>query len=259
VNRDDLAQEFVDARLGRNQIAQPSALHEPFGLAEAYDVANAVSERWRGMGNQPRGIKIGLTYRPVWEKIGLRHPVWAPIYAEGIADGEISVADYVAPRIEVEVVLSLAALLEPGATRAEIARAVEWATLGFEIVDSHYPEWRLTPPDLVADFGCQAGLVLGDPVRVDGSDAPDLSQVEVGLVCDGEDIAKGSGMNVLDGPLSCLYELLSAPWAPTLRPGDLVATGSMTGRAHPVSAGQTWRITGAPSSPFGSRELRISP
>ena len=259
MKRDDLAQELVDARLAGAQLAQPSERYEPFGLAEGYDVADAVATRWRGLGSQPRGIKIALTYRPLWAKIGLRHPVWAPVYAEGLAGGELAVADYVAPRIEAEVVVSLASSLQPGATRAEIARAVESATLGFEIVDCHYPEWRLTPPDLVADFGCQAGLMLGAPVRIDGPGAPDLSQVRIGLACDGEDVANGSGLDVLDGPLSCLYELLSAPFAPTLQPGDLVATGSLTGRSHPVAAGQTWRITDVSSSRFESCELKITP
>jgi 2-keto-4-pentenoate hydratase len=258
MNRDALALALVDARVSRGQIPQPSELHESFDLAEAYEVASSVSERWRGLGNHQRGIKIGLTYRPVWEKIGLSHPVWAPVYAADIADGELSVSNYVAPRIEPEVVLSLRSDLEPGATRTELAQAVEWATLGFEIVDCHYPGWRLTPPDLIADFGCHAGLALAEPMRIDVQNS-DLSRVEVGLVCDDDEVASGSGTAVLDGPLDCLFELLSARSAPNLCSGDLIATGSLTGRSHPVSAGQTWRIVASPSSPLRSRELKIAP
>ncbi|HSY14734.1 MAG TPA: fumarylacetoacetate hydrolase family protein [Jatrophihabitantaceae bacterium] len=249
----------MNARSARGCIRPPSEQYQPFGLQEAYGLAASVAAGWRSIGNRSRGIKIGLTYRPAWEKLGLSHPVWAPVYEQGIVDGEVAESDLVSPRIEAEVVLALKEPLAPGATRAEVARAVEWAALSFEIVDCHFPEWKLTPPDLVADFGCHAGLAVGEPVRVDLAASPDLAQLEVSLTCDGDHVASGSGRDVLGGPIECLQELLAAPGAPSLASGDLIATGALTGRAHPVSAGQTWLITAGPSSPFRPAGLRIVP
>lgn len=89
--------------------------------------------------------------------------MWAPVYDDGLREGvdEFDVAGLVSPKMEVEVVLSFERPVPVGAGRQQIASAVGWAALGYEIVDCHYPGWALTPPDMVADFGCHAALVIG--------------------------------------------------------------------------------------------------
>jgi 2-oxo-3-hexenedioate decarboxylase len=121
-----------------------------------------------------------------------------------------------------------------------VAAAVEEIALAFEIVDCHYPDWKCTPADIVADHGFHAGLVVGRPVAVTGDEVLALRDVAVVLGCDGESVADGSGHDVLGGPAEALVELLASPFAARLEPGDVVSTGALTRVSHPGAPGQHW-------------------
>lgn len=257
---EQLARDIIAARRERRTLSRPTERHDPFNLANAYLVAQRVSARWTDLGHIPCGVKIGLTYRGVWERLGLNRPVWAPMYQDGVVCGtEVSVGDLVAPRIEAEVVVKLASALGPGASSEEISQAVEWAALGFELVDCHYPGWQLTPADLIADFGCHARLVVGQRM-VESAQVHEgaLAELNMTLVCDGEPVAAGGGADVLGGPLTALCELLAAADAPQLQAGDLVATGALTRGALPVTVGQCWQAIPTSRSPFSPSAVSIT-
>jgi 2-oxo-3-hexenedioate decarboxylase len=259
MHHDQLADDIIAARLARRTLIKPSDRDASFDLAEAYRVAACVSARWTGLGNARCGVKIGLTKRSAWTALGLNHPVWAPLYREAVVwSTDVHIGDMVAPRIEAEVVVGLASALGPGASCDEIVGALAWAALGFELVDSHFPGWRLTPPDLVADFGCHARLAVGrrrDEQEVLG--VKSLADLGVTLTCDGEQVAHGRGADVLGGPLAALQELLAGPDAPQLNPGDIVATGSLTGGALAVGPGQRWRAIPESGSRLAPIDLRM--
>jgi 2-oxo-3-hexenedioate decarboxylase len=260
MDHDQLADDIIAARRGRHTLAKPSDRDASFDLADAYRVAQRISARWSGLGHVRCGAKIGLTYRGAWKALGLDRPVWAPLYEDGLVSGtEVHIGDLVAPRIEAEVVVGLASALRPGASSDEIAQALAWAALGFELVDCHYPGWRLTPPDLVADFGCHAGLAVGRRcVELKAARAESLADLRITLTCDGAQVADGGGADVLGGPLAALQALLAAPDAPHLESGDIVATGALTGGAVPVAPGQVWRAIPESGSLFAPIELRIA-
>jgi 2-oxo-3-hexenedioate decarboxylase len=260
MDHDQLASDIVASRRGRRTLARPSDLDDSFDLSCAYDVAQRVSARWSELGHIRCGAKIGLTNRGVWKVLGLNRPVWAPMYQDAVGSGtDVHIGDLVAPRIEAEVVVGLTHALGPGATSDEIARAVGWAALGFELVDCHYPGWKLTAADLVADFGCHARLVVGEQriaLTETGTDSS-LVELRIALTCDGEPVARGGGVDVLGGPLVALRELLAAPDAPHLQAGDVVATGALTGGALPVAPGQCWRAIPEDQSHFAPCAVRI--
>jgi 2-oxo-3-hexenedioate decarboxylase len=256
---DQLASDIVAARRGRHTIVRTSDLTDSFDLPTAYGVAQRVSARWSDLGHIRCGVKVGLTNRGVWKVLGLNRPVWAPLYRDAVGWGtDVHIGDLVAPRIEAEVVVGLAHALGPGAASDEIAQAVEWAALGFELVDCHYPGWKLTPADLVADFGCHAGLVVGEQrIELAETGTDPLVELRITLTCDGEPVAYGGGVDVLGGPLAALQELLAAPDAPHLLAGDVVATGALTGGALPVVPGQCWRAIPEDQAHFAPSALRI--
>ena len=102
---------------------------------------------------------FGFTNQSIWPELGLSEPIWAPIYDSTVQfqDGETaqhSLVGAVGPRIEVEVVVKLAALAPV---------AIEWAALGYEIVQCHFPDWEFNCADAVADFGLHRGLLVGEP------------------------------------------------------------------------------------------------
>jgi len=159
-----LAEDLLRARDSRTTLDPPTKRIDAFTLADGYAVGAAIAARRTEAGRRRIvGQKVGLTYRAIWDRIGLEHPVWAPVYDDGIHEGadKVSVAGLVAPKVEIEVILGFDRPVPVRAGREQIAAAVSWAALGYEIVDCHYPGWGLTPPDLVADFGCHAGLAVG--------------------------------------------------------------------------------------------------
>lgn len=239
VSWDALATELADARRDGWTVTPPSQRSEAFDLADGYAVGRLLAERRAAEGQPPAGIKIGLTNSAVWPQLGISHPVWAPVYSVCSA-GEFSLAGLVAPRLEVEFVVGLAAALPVGSTSDRVAAAIDWVALGFEIVDCHFPDWKLTPADLVADHGVHVALVLGPRRTVVGPDVAVLAELPVTLHRDGEEVARGSGRDVLGGPAAAIAALSGASFGRDLGAGEIVSTGALTGGAHPVAAGQTW-------------------
>ena len=242
-----LVEELEAARAVGGLLTPPSQRREMFSLADGFAVGRRLAERRVAAGSRMAGQKIGLTYRPVWERVGVTHPLWAPVYADGIiTDGTFDLKPLALPRLEFEVLFRLRAGLEPGADRSAVAAAVDEVALAFEIVDCHYPDWKCAPADIVADHGFHAGLVVGRPLAVTGDEVLALRDLAVVLSCDEKPVADGSGHEVLGGPAEALVELLASPFAARLEPGDVVSTGALTRGSHPVTPGQHWvaRSTG---------------
>jgi 2-oxo-3-hexenedioate decarboxylase len=256
-----LAEDLVRARDLRTTVDPPTKRIDGFTLADGYAVGAAIAARRTQSGRRHIvGQKIGLTYRASWDRIGIDHPVRAPIYDDGLREGldEFDVAGLVAPKIEVEVVLSFDRPVPAGAGRQQIASAVGWAALGYEIVDCHYPGWALTPPDMVADFGCHAALVIGTRRRTTVEEVLALSDLTITLRCDGEDVATGSGADVLGGPVDAVHAVLASPEAMPIRAGDVITTGALTRGAHASARGTCWTAQAQAGLSFDPITVRLT-
>ena len=109
--------------------------------------------------------------------------------------------------------------------------------VGFEIVDSHYPDWRFTASEAVADFGVHAALVVGTPWCVDSDDPEHLAASlrdapKSRFAAARTSWPRGMGCNALGSPLRAvgfLARVLAAQsWAPPLMPGEVITTGTLT-------------------------------
>lgn len=221
-------------------------------LATAYAIAHDVRSQWSAAGHTSNGVKIGLTTTSVWPTLGVTAPVWGSTYAETThAAGRepFDLRELVAPRLEAEVVVGLSAGLRAGSCLSDVADAVAWVALGWEIVDSHFEGWWAGAAALVADFGGHAALLLGARTPLSTAEVRDLDQLVVELTSSTGSTFEGSGANVAGGPVRAIAELLAAPHAPALAPGSVVSTGALTGGAHAVAPGQTWWLS-APHSPL---------
>jgi 2-keto-4-pentenoate hydratase len=125
-------------------------------------------------------------------------------------------------------------------------RPFAWVALGFEIVQSIYPEWKFSAADTVAANGVHGALLIG-PRHPFAPRAAEwqltLSAFEIDLNCDGRLIDRGHAANVLGGPLSALRHLTSLlasdPLNPPLAAGEIVSTGTLT-KAMPIVPGEVW-------------------
>jgi 2-keto-4-pentenoate hydratase len=222
-------------------------------LDAAYGHALAVRALRIARGEQPAGFKVGFTNRGIWDRYGVHAPIWGTVYATTLSfcdgEGALSLAATCQPRLEPECVFGMAATPPAGADLDALFACIAWCAPGFEIVQSHLPQWKFAAPDTVADGGLHAHLLVGTkiPVRSVGADAgafeARLAGAGVALRRDGADVDSGTGANVLDGPLHALLHfaqaLAACPGAPALRAGDVVTTGTWTD-AFDVAPGQSW-------------------
>jgi len=255
-----LAAELLDARRRCQVVVPPSQRTGSFELPDALYVLDLLTSAALADGEAVTGLKVGLTYTPTWERIGVHEPFAAPMLPSATGVGPVMVEAFTAPRLEVEVVVSITSPLQPGCTIEDVRDAIGTVSLGFELVDSHYADWKATPVDLVADFGCHAGLRTGQPVVLSDNDLDRLDELEILLTCEGEGAVAvpGRGVDVLGGPLHAVVAALRSTCARDISAGQLVSTGALTGRSHPIASGQRWtaEVVAGPSLPPCSLEVR---
>jgi 2-keto-4-pentenoate hydratase len=158
----------------------------------------------------------------------------------------LALAPFSEPRIEPEIVFGLASSPSPQMDETALLSCIAWVALGFEIVQSIFPGWKLSAADTIAANGVHGALLIG-PRHPFAPRAAEwqrtLSAFEINLSCDGRVVDRGRAENVLGGPLSALRHLVglmaSDPVNPPLAAGEIVSTGTLT-KAMPVVAGEVW-------------------
>jgi 2-oxo-3-hexenedioate decarboxylase len=212
----------------------------------------AIESQRIDQGWRPVGRKIGFTNRTIWPRYGVFQPMGARVWSHTVrfaTDGRatLALAGFVQPRIEPEVVFKLAAPVPAGADAHAVLAATEWIAAGFEIVQSHFPDWKFAAADCTAAFGLHAALVIGEPCVVDAANREEilglLPTFRASLRKTGTIVDTGVGANVLDSPALAVAHLARVldehPGHPPLAAGEIVTTGTLTD-AWPVSAGETW-------------------
>jgi 2-keto-4-pentenoate hydratase len=231
-------------------------------VAQAYQQALQVRRLRMARGEVPRGYKIGFTNRNIWPRYGVFAPIWGTVWDSTLqfceGDATISLAARCQPRLEPEAVFGMRATPPANASLDQLFDSIDWLAPGFEIVQSHAPDWKFNAAMTVADSGLHSRLLVGQRIDVRAV-APTaqafsdlLATCPVVLHRNGALAERGLGRNVLDSPLLALQHFLTGlrqcPGAPDLLPGDVVTTGTWTD-AWPLVPGETWQADfGAPLS-----------
>ncbi len=247
-----LADRLIAAHDGATTLAPITAGAPDFDVAAAYDVLAEIERRRRAQGWQSVGRKIGFTNRTIWARYGVWQPMWAHTWTHTVRfapSGRASqpLAGLVQPRIEPEVVFRLRAPVPDTADAEAILECVEWIAPGFEIVQSHFPDWKFSAADCTAAFGLHGALVVGAPVALTADNRAALAAALPAFTLRlrrGETLVDtGVGANVLGSPALALAHLArvlaTQPWAPPLAAGEVITTGTVTD-AWPVAPGETW-------------------
>lgn len=246
-----LARQISLAQNTAQQIA-PLSLHSAgLDVPSAYRIAALVHAQRLHQGAVAVGRKIGFTNAALWPVYGVGEPIWAHVYDRTVtlaagASAVCSLAGLVEPKVEPEIVLRLRACPRVGGDASDVLACIDAVALGFEIVQSHYPGWKFTAADAVADASLHGRLIIGppQPVEVLGPDlVGQMERFKLGLH-EGPSLRdSGVGANVLGSPLRAiahLAALLNAqPNNAPLRAGEWITTGTVT-MAHTVTAGQRW-------------------
>ena len=214
--------------------------------ADGYATALRLREQRLRAGWRAVGRKIGFTNRAIWPRYGVHQPIWGTVFDRTLlraSDNACTVAlrDLAQPRIEPEICFKLGAAPRSADT-VELAACLEWMAHSIEIVQCDQPGWRTSLEHSTAANGLHGLLVVGTPLRPQGAHLLAAAQLE--LLKGNEVIDRGSGENVLGGPLLALGHLVELlrrqPDAPPLAAGEIVTTGTLTD-AHAVAPGEIWR------------------
>ena len=246
-----IAREIKHAQDNAFNIEPITSRYADFDLSAGYQVAEAIHNIRLSERARPVGRKIGFTNPDLWPIFGVDHPVWAYLYDSTVihASGthiKCDISRFVAPKIEPEIVVHFARKPAANADVEQLVECIDWIAHGFEIVQSHYPDWKFKAADTIADSGLHACLLVGEhrDIRELGPNLIDkLKNCSVSLSCNATELELGRGSNVLGSPLGALKHLLkiiaSQPGAPGIQIGELVTTGSLT-KAYGIQAGEVW-------------------
>jgi len=247
------ATRLIAAYDGAAQIPPITSSDPAFDVATAYEVLREIENRRRIVqGWRPIGRKIGFTNTTIWPRYGVYQPIWAHVWEHSVhwaksGHATLALAPFVQPRIEPEVVFRLRTALAPTSDPLAVLRAVDWIAPGFEVVQSHFPDWKFAAADCTAAFGLHGALVVGAAVPITDRNraalAAALPTFTLTLRRGRAVIERGVGSNVLGGPAHALAHLsrvlAGQPQFPPLAAGEVVTTGTVTD-AWPVAGGETW-------------------
>jgi 2-oxo-3-hexenedioate decarboxylase len=253
MNKDAVATELLDALEHRSIIEPFTRRDRLFDNRVAYEISAEILRRRRARGEKPIGRKIGFTNRLIWDEYGVSAPMWGHVYDSTVTflsepSGPVAISHLSQPRIEPEMMLHFRESPALARDDEELLSTIDWIAHGFEIVQTHFLDWKFGLADTIADFGLHGALLVGPPQPVERFDnlASTLRTFTIALAKNGSNAARGAGSNVLDGPLPAALFLLrvlrdQSVFAP-IAPGEIVTTGTLT-PALPIAPGETWTTT----------------
>jgi 2-keto-4-pentenoate hydratase len=261
-----VAAAAIAALTSHRQIPTFSSGSTGLPLTNAYQVIPMLRAAFEARGETIIGRKIGFTNREMWKVHGVKAPVWGYVTDHTTRDLAhtqiVHVKDFAEPRIEPEIMFGLKAAPLPDMNEAALLDCIEWVSLGYEVVQSIYPDWKFTAADSVAANGVHGALLVGRrhsiaPRKLEWQQQ--LATFTVDLYRNGKLSQRGGGALVLDSPLLALRHLVKLlandVHNPPLGADEIISTGTLT-LAMPVKAGESW-TTKATGIPLGEIALRF--
>lgn len=180
-------------------------------------------------GEKPLGWKVGLGAPAMMEKLGLQAPIVGYLMQSALiaSGGTVSLKGYTRPVAEAEIAVRMAATPKPGASADEVRAAIKEIMPAIEIADMDV----LPTPDnldvILEGDVFQRHVVIGDKARAGGSIEGLTSRVTrsgalINTTTDPEALT-GKAVDIV----AHVTATLSA-YGETLRPGDIIITGSIT-------------------------------
>lgn len=222
-----------DLSMARQAITLLESLGEnaPPDLSSAHAIAEAHAKQ---LGWSTVGWKVGCTSAEAMQILNSPGPFAGRVF-EGSVYGSNIVHEQAmySPGIESEFAFLLGRDLPPTSdeyTVDDVRAATMAVAPALELVAPRFTDFTgIGYLNLIADSGANAGVVFGEPVKID--DVPDLREVHVELDIDGTVVKTGEGNAILGDPwraLEWLANHLSARQI-GLHAGEFVMSGTCTG------------------------------
>lgn len=229
-----VAQILARARLDGMRLAGLPDAARPRDEAEGYRVQEAVHGILSAGGfGAIAGHKIGCTTAVMQQFLGIDHPCAGGVFATRVFRDALALPfdAFLHVGVETELAVVLERDLPPRGVPYsvdDVRAAVGAIATAIEIVDDRWDDYRrVDTPTLIADDFFNDASVLGPLRRFDR--ALDLAALRGVTRVNGVEAGRGSGTDVLGGPLNALAWLANhlAARGPGLRAGEFVSTGSV--------------------------------
>lgn len=236
--RVQLAADLAQAERSRVPMDPLTDGNPDIDVVDAYEIQLINIRQRIAEGARVIGHKVGLSSLAMQKMMNVDEPDYGHLLDEMavFADRPVRSANYLFPRVEVEVGFILADDL-PGAgcTEDDVVAATAAFVPSIELIDTRIKDWKIKLCDTIADNASSAGWVLGEE-RVSPKDI-DIKGIDAVLRCNGEVVAQGRSDAVLGNPVTAVAWLARKvdQFGVRLKAGDVVLPGSCTRAidAHP--------------------------
>jgi len=234
-----LAKHLFDANRARSLVPRLTDDHADLTLEQGYEIQLALRDLHLAEGARLAGAKLGLTSRAKQAQMGQTAPVHGFLTdAMRLDAGEpLAVASLGQARVEPEIAFILRRDLSGVRVSAtEVLATTEAVCPALEILDSRYPDYKFTLPEVVADNTSAGRFVLGSMLTAPAGF--DLRLVGCVFERNGALAGTAAGAASLGHPAAAVAALVRelAPRGEGLSAGAVVMSGGLT-EAVPVSAG----------------------
>ena len=253
-----LSEELMNAETSRVPVDPLSERIPSLSVQDAYAIQTHTIDAKVKNGAIVIGKKVGLTSKAMQDMFNVREPDYGQMLDSAvIMEGQpISLSRFIEPRVESEICFLLNRDIKgPGINAADVLAATAGVMPAFEIIDSHFKNWKMKIQDTVSDNASNAGIVLG--ARLSPISGLDLRLVGLVLEKDGEVVATAAGAAVWGNPAQAVAWLANklAEFGMGMRAGELILSGSLTA-AFPAVAGSSFRATFDHLGPVSTRFIK---
>ena len=246
----ELAAELLQSQRTRVQVEHFSKRYPEMTVEDGYRIGRAWVELEKAEGRKVIGHKIGLTSRAMQIASQITEPDYGTLLDRMLYTAQagevlvIPMADFILPRVEVELAFVLKApLAGPNVTVEDVLAATDYMTPAIEIIDARIEQAdRHTKVmrkvyDTISDNAANAGIVIGAGDPAFKADPRAVNRPWCGAILRQNGVVEETGLaaGVQGDPAIGIAWLANrlAPWGERLEAGEIVLAGSFT---RPVAA-----------------------
>jgi len=226
-----IAHQLLKAHEMGQSIPPITESYPTLGIDDAYQIQFHLLEKKLKKGEKLIGWKVGVTSQAVMEQLGMFEPIFGHLMDSSICKegAPIPFNSFIQPGIEPEIAFRIASNLKGPITQVEkVLESTDAVFPAIEIVDSRIKDWKIKPPDAIADNALHYGILVGS--RGISPKTIDFCKEGVQVEINGRVVASGLASAVLGTPINSVVILTNklSEFGISLRPGAIVMTGSIT-------------------------------
>lgn len=220
-----MAEKLIAARYNRKPIS-PLSDSINYSMEDAYKIQRKIINSKIRQGRKIIGWKLGYTSLAMREQMNVNEPNYGPLLDDMIMKSGNSISkNLIQPRVEPEIALSFAKILDTSFSFEDVSHSIKNAFLSLEIVDSIYKDYSFKIEDNTADCSSAAQFVLGPAINHNA-----LDKTKLFFRKNGKTVCKCIGSSASGHPINGILWLIKRLKEQNLKiePEHIIITGGLT-------------------------------